>query len=135
MAAGPRDATDFGIKRLLSNDSEDESFWAYFSEFDTAKQPPLTFPIPPTLETAVATATPTTQPMSMPTESTTTNTVDNHYQLNILSDIQNTIDKKPLNNEDIEKFDQQKNKHQTKDWEWLEEMVSVEWGAWRDEGV
>ena len=80
MAAGLQDATDFGIKRLLSIESEDdESFCTYFSEFDAAEQPPLTFPIPPTLETAVATATPTTQPMSMPTETTTTNTVDNHY--------------------------------------------------------
>lgn len=58
---------------------------------------------------AVSTATPTTQPTSLP-EPTGTNTVDNHYQLHVLSDIQNTIDKKPLNDEDIENFvDQQKN--------------------------
>ena len=77
------------------------------SEFVDAEQPPLTFPIPPTLEgTAAATATPTTQPMSLPTESTTeltaTNTIDNHYQLQVLSDIKTTIDKKPLNDEDVE---------------------------------
>lgn len=39
--------------------------------------------------------------MSLLTKSTTTNTVDNHYQLHILSGIQNTIDKKPLNDENF----------------------------------
>ena len=114
--AGPRDtAFDLGIKHLLCGDNEDDkNFWAYFSEFVDDEQPPLTLLIPPTLtleETAhaVSTATPTTQPTSLP-EPTGTNTVDNHYQLHVLSDIQNTIDKKPLNDEDIENFvDQQKN--------------------------
>ena len=100
MAVGPRDATDFGAKRLLCNNNKDEeSFWAYFSYFDTAEQPPLTFLIPPTLNTnladiAATTLTPTTQPMTMSTGSTFANTIDNLYQLHILSDIQNTIDKK-----------------------------------------
>ena len=43
---------------------DDKSFWEYFSEFVEAKQPPLTFLIPPTIDlehegTAAATATPT----------------------------------------------------------------------------
>ena len=100
--AGPRDtAFDLGIKSLLCGDNEDdENFWAYFSEFVDAEQPPFMLPIPPTLtlETAyaVSTAPPTTQPISL-SDTTGTYTVDNHYQLHILSDIQNTIDKKPLN--------------------------------------
>ena len=110
MAVGPQDvAFDLGIKWLLcDNNKDDESFWEYFSEFAEAKQPQLTFPIPPTFDltlewegTAAATATSTTQPTSPPTEST--NTIDDHYQLHVLSDIQN-IDKKPLNDENIEKF-------------------------------
>ena len=112
--AGPRDtAFDLAIKQLLCGDNEEDENWAYFSEFVDDEQPPLTLPIPPTLtleETAhaVSTATPTTQPTSLPEPDT--NTVDHHYQLHVLSDIQNTIDKKPLNDEDIEKFvDQQKN--------------------------
>ena len=44
----------------------------------------------------------------------TTNTIDNHYQLHVLSDIQNTIDRKPLNDEDTEKFVEE-HKHKTKD--------------------
>ena len=44
--AGPRDtAFDLGIKQLLCGDNEDdENFWAYFSEFVDAEQPPLTLP-------------------------------------------------------------------------------------------
>ena len=66
MAVGRRDATfDLGIKRLLCDDNEDdESFWAYFSEFVDAEQPPLTLPIPPSLEGTDAVAMPITQPMS-----------------------------------------------------------------------
>ena len=112
MAVGRRDTVfDLGIKRLLcDNNEDDESFWAYFSDFVDEEPPPLRFPIPPTLEGTVATATPITQPMFLPTESSTTNTTDNHYQLHVLSDIQNKMDKKPLNDEDIEKFvEQQKN--------------------------
>ena len=43
MAVGRRDATfDVGIKRLLCDDNEDdESFWAHFSKFVDAEQPPL----------------------------------------------------------------------------------------------
>ena len=44
MAVGHRDAAfDLGIKQLLCDDNEDdESLWAYFSEFVDAKRPPLT---------------------------------------------------------------------------------------------
>ena len=113
MAVGPWDVAFYlGVKQLLWDDNKDKSFWEHFSEFVEAEQPPLTFPIPPTLDlaleregTAIATATPTTQPTSPPTESN--NTVDNHYQLSVLSDIQNT-EKKPLNDEDIEKWKEHK---------------------------
>ena len=46
MAEGRRDAAfDVGIKRLLCDDNEDdESFWAYFSEFVDAEPPPLMLP-------------------------------------------------------------------------------------------
>ena len=96
MAVGSRDtAFDLGIKQLLCNDNEDdESVWAYFSKFLEDKQPPLIFPIPPTLDIDAVTATPTT---TNPTMSST----DNHYQLSVLSEVhvQNT---KPLNDADIE---------------------------------
>ena len=58
MAVGRRDVTfGFGIKQLLCDDNEhNESFWAYFSEFVDAEQPPLTFPISTTLVEGIAVA-------------------------------------------------------------------------------
>ena len=78
---------------------------------------------------AVSTAMPTTQPISV-SKPTGTNTVDNHYQLHVLSDIQNTIDRKPLNDEDIEKFVDQQKSTNTKQ---KNESDLRKWYQWSEE--